>query len=81
MQCGCALVCTDIGGFRDYAIDGKTALVSPVYDVQALSRNILELIGNNEKRIQIAKNANEFIQRFTLENSFALMSNVVEQGD
>ena len=81
MQCGCALVCTDIGGFRDYAIDGKTALVSPVYDVQALSRNILELIGNNEKRIQIAKNANEFIQRFTLENSFALMSKVVEQDD
>lgn len=78
MQCGCALVCTDIGGFADYAINGETALTSPVYDVNALAENILALIKDDAKRQQIAKNGNEFIQRFTLENSFKLIQACVD---
>lgn len=78
MQCGCALVCTDIGGFADYAINGKTALTSPVYDVKALAANILALIKDDAKRQQIARAGNEFIQQFTLDNSFRLIKECVE---
>lgn len=77
MQCGCALVCTDIGGFADYAIKDETALTSPVYDVQALAVNILDLIEHDEKRQQIARKGNEFIQQFTLENSYKLIEGVI----
>ena len=65
MQCGVALVCTDIGGFSDYAKNNETALTSPVYDVQALANNILRLIQNNSLRIEIATNGYKYIQRFS----------------
>ena len=80
MQCGCALVCTDIGGFADYAKNGETALTSPVYDVQALADNILALIKDNGKRVKIAKAGNEYIQRFTMENSYRLMHDFVNRA-
>lgn len=80
MQCGCALVCTDIGGFADYAKNGETALTSPVYDVQALADNILALIKDNGKRVKIAKAGNEYIQRFTMENSYRLMHDFVNSA-
>lgn len=69
MQCGAALCCTDIQGFALYAKQGETALLSKVYDVNALSDNILKLIENNELRIRIAKNGNRFIQQFTWEKA------------
>lgn len=79
MQSGAALICTDIGGFSDYAIGGKTALISPVYDVQALANNIIKLIKDNDLRIKIAKAGNEFIQQFTLEAATSKMKTLVEQ--
>ena len=80
MQCGTALVCTDIGGFVDYAISEKTALTSPVYDVQALANNIIKLIADNNLRIKIAKAGNDFIQQFTLDAAFAKMKTLVEKN-
>lgn len=77
LQCGAALACTDIGGFKDYAIPDETALVSPVYNVRALADNIIKLITNNELRIKIAKNGNNYIQQFTWEKSFSLMQEVI----
>ena len=80
LQCGCALVCTDIGGFADYAINGKTALTSPVYDVNKLAENILILINDNKKRIELARAGNKYIQQFTFENSFKLFKDVIANG-
>jgi len=80
MICGCALCCTDIGGFAMYAINEKTALTSKVYDVQSLTENILKLIMNNELRIKIAKNGNEFIKRFTWENSIKQFNNFLNNN-
>lgn len=80
MQCGCALACTDIGGFTDYAINNETALVSPVYDVHALADNILRLINNRDLRVKIATNGNKFIQKFRFEDSFKLMLGVINKN-
>lgn len=81
MQCGAALVCTDIGGFGDYAIPEKTALTSPVYDIDKLAANIEKLLKNNELRIRIATEGNSFIQQFTLENSNKLIYKTVTGED
>ncbi len=43
MSCGCVLVCTDIGGMKDYAIDQKTALTVTVGDVEGAARHLLAL--------------------------------------
>ncbi|MBR4129683.1 MAG: glycosyltransferase family 4 protein [Bacteroidaceae bacterium] len=70
MICGCAVACTDNGGFRCMAEHEKTAFLSPVYDVEALAKNIVRLITDNELRHEIAHKGNHNIQQFTWEKSY-----------
>jgi len=65
MQCGAAVACTDCGGYKSFAEDGKTALMSPINDAAALAANICRLIEDNELRIRIANAGYENIQQFT----------------
>lgn len=70
MICGCAVACTDNGGFRCMAEHEKTALLSPVYDVEALAENIIRLVRDNELRHKIANAGNQGVQQFTWEKSY-----------
>lgn len=82
--CGCALVCTDIGGFGVLAKHEETALLSPVFDVEALAKNIIRLIEDNELRIRLAKNGNAHVKTFTWESSerkfLDVLSELLESG-
>lgn len=73
MACGAAIACTDNLGFQEMIKDSITGLLSPVNDIEALSRNIIRLIENDNLRIQIAKQGHEFIQQFSWENSFQIL--------
>lgn len=64
-QCGAALCITDIGGHREYAMPGETALLSPPREPEALADNLLTLIRDNEQRIALAMRAHGHIQQFT----------------
>ncbi len=55
MACGSALVTTDTGGCRDYAINGETALVSPPKDATALSQNLLSLLRDEQLLFALAE--------------------------
>ena len=79
MQCGCAVCCTNIEGFKTYAKDGETALMSPVFNPQALAQNIIKLIENDELRIKIAKASNENIKQFSMDNVYNLLDNLMKQ--
>ncbi len=70
MSCGCALCCTDIGGFQMYAIAEETALLSPVYDTEKLAENIARLIQDSDLRIRIARAGYKLIHQYTWENAF-----------
>lgn len=70
MICGEAVCCTDNAGHREMAIDGQTALLSPVRNPQALANNIIKLIEDDDLRISIARNSNEYIQRFSWDRSY-----------
>ncbi len=70
MICGQAVCCTDNDGHKEMAIDGKTALLSPVRDPEALAANIIRLIEDDDLRIKIAKEGNKYIQQFNWENSY-----------
>ena len=70
MICGCAIACTNNGGFSCMAIQDKTALLSPVFDTEALAKNIFRLINDNELRIKLAHAGNEYIRQFTWEKAF-----------
>ena len=70
MICGAAVACTNNKGYLEMAKDGKTALVSPIKDAQALANNIIRLINDDELRHLIARNGNEFIKQFKWEGSY-----------
>lgn len=70
MLCGQAVACTNNRGFREMAIDGETALLSPIKDANALANNIIRLIEDNLLRYKLAKNAMEFVGKMTIEHSY-----------
>lgn len=61
MACGCAVVCTDIGGHHDYAIDGQTALLVRPGDAVEMAEKIYQLLTNQVLRAQIANAGTELI--------------------
>lgn len=65
MMCGAAVVATDIGGHREYASDNATALLGPAKNPESLAENVLKLIQNPRRRIQLAHSGNENIRQFT----------------
>ena len=64
MLCGCAVACTDNGGYLAMANHQETALVSHVGDMEALKSHIELLITNDELRTTIAENAAEFVKKY-----------------
>jgi glycosyltransferase involved in cell wall biosynthesis len=77
MQCGCAPVCTNIGGYMVTCKDGQTALLGEVGNAESLASKILELIENDELRCRIANNANTFIKQYTWESAYRTFKNIL----
>jgi glycosyltransferase involved in cell wall biosynthesis len=69
MACGAALVSTDNGGVRAYAEHGKTALLTPIADPEALAAAACSLIEHEARRMELARNGCEFVRSFTWERS------------
>lgn len=65
MICGAALVATDIGGHREYAIHRETALLSPPKEPALMASNLVSLLQDPEQRIHLARSGNRYIQQFT----------------
>jgi glycosyltransferase involved in cell wall biosynthesis len=61
MACGAALCTYDNGGCRDYAIDGRTAVVAPRRDVDALARGLGRLVEDGAFRDRIARDGQTFV--------------------
>ncbi|MDR3129535.1 MAG: glycosyltransferase family 4 protein [Tannerellaceae bacterium] len=70
MICGAAVVCTDIGGFKEMCIHGETALLSPPREPELLAENVIRLIEDDELRYRIAKTGHDNIKKFTWEKSY-----------
>ena len=69
MACRCALVTSDTGGCLDYAINGKTALVSPPQDIEGMSENIIRLLDDDKLLESISQNGYEKISEFNWRES------------
>lgn len=76
MRCGCALVCTDIGGHRDYAEEGQTALLVEPRNTLAMAARLSGLIADPSRRVALAKAGHLKICEFTWENSTRMMEEV-----
>jgi len=62
MACGAALCTYDNGGCRDYAIDGRTALVAPRRDLDSLAWGLSRLVEDADLRQRIARQGREFVE-------------------
>ena len=65
MACGAALVTTDTGGSRDFALNEETALVSPIKNPEALAKNLIRVLTNESLRLQLAEKGYQKIQQFS----------------
>lgn len=77
MNCGCALVCTNIGGHSTYAKENITALLAKPKDSVDMANKLLFLLKNNYERINLAKKGNEFVQQFNWENAISKMETLI----
>ena len=79
MACGCAVISTDNGGVNDYAVHGKTALISPPKNPEALAENLLNLLNDDEFRIRLAQAGHQKIQGFTWKKATDELERVIVQ--
>lgn len=70
MMCGQAVVCTDNDGYKEMAVNGVNALVSPIGDAGALAENIVKLINDDGLRHGLARKGMETAKTFDLEESY-----------
>ena len=78
MACGCALVASDSGGSRDYAIDGETALVSDPGDARAMAAHIESVVRDPDLHARLACRGVEFVRRFDWGDSAARLEQVLQ---
>jgi glycosyltransferase involved in cell wall biosynthesis len=71
MICGCAVACTDNDGYKEMAIDGVTALLSPIKKPIDLAENIIKLIENDSLRLELSERGYEYIKQFDWEKSYS----------
>jgi len=64
MACGTPVVCTDIGGVRDFAFHERTALLVPPRDPAALASAITRMIDDAALRERLAAAALSGVDRF-----------------
>jgi glycosyltransferase involved in cell wall biosynthesis len=70
MACGCTVVCTDIGGHADYAMQEKTALLFMPKDTEGMVQQLSRLFTNDQLRIELAAKGREFLtQQFNWKHS------------
>lgn len=78
LMSGAALVATDIGGHREYAMHETTALLSPIKDPEALAANILRFLRDKNLRVRLAARGNKFVQQFTWERAGNAMESLIQ---
>jgi glycosyltransferase involved in cell wall biosynthesis len=80
MACGCAVVCTDIGGHHDYSIDGTTVLLVKAKDSVNMTDNLLKIIENRALRLTISRNGTAYLlENFTWQRSVALLEKYFDE--
>ena len=77
MACGAALVSTDYLGVRDYALNEKNSLLSPIMDYNALSNNIEKLINDDKLRRELALNGVKTSKDYSWEEAYKKFKEII----
>lgn len=80
MACGAAVVTTDCGGVRDFAIPNQTAIVCPIKDDKSIVNGTIQLLDNNSLRIQIIENALQKIAEFDWQKNASTFLEIIQNA-
>ena len=80
MQCGAAVVATDIGGHREFLQNGVNGLLTPSKNPAALAEAIIKLLAHPELRIRYATAGHRSIQRFTWKMACDGMERILQKN-
>lgn len=85
MLCGTATVLTDIGGHREYGIDGLTTSFGQSKSPESLVEPLIGLLTNTPARLEQSRHGRTYIEQFTWGRAVirfeeALHSNVTAEG-
>jgi glycosyltransferase involved in cell wall biosynthesis len=81
MACGCAVVCTNIGGHADYAVENETALLVEPKSIEEMVSKISSLLNNAAQRIELAENGKNFItSNFSWQKNIEKLEDIFLQG-
>jgi glycosyltransferase involved in cell wall biosynthesis len=69
MACGCALIATDTGAIRDYAVNDESVIIVPPGQPEMLAKKLLELLADSEKINRLTATALVQIKNFSWEKS------------
>ena len=67
MYAGLPVVASDVKGHSDLIEDGVTGLVYPYGDAEVCARQVMRLVGSEQLRRELARNAGETAERYGLE--------------
>jgi glycosyltransferase involved in cell wall biosynthesis len=79
MACKTAVVCTDIGAVKDFAVDGETALLVKPGDIESMAKDVIELLGNPYMRYRLSEKGYKKSQQFRWENTAERFVELVNQ--
>jgi glycosyltransferase involved in cell wall biosynthesis len=65
MAGGTAVVTTDCGGIRDYAVDGYNSLIVPPGDPAAIAETVIKILNNQRLRDKLIQNGLETAKQWT----------------
>jgi glycosyltransferase involved in cell wall biosynthesis len=68
MACKCCVISTKTGGGKKLIDNSKTGLLFDIGDSEELSKQIINLIKDKQKREELATNALEYVKRYEIEN-------------
>ena len=77
MACKVPVVCTNIGGVKDFAFHEKTALLVPVNDPKTMASAILRLIRDERLRETLRENAYQHIKQFDWDKSAKRFEDII----
>lgn len=77
MQCGCAIVSSEAGGFLQFCKHNVTALVSKTGKADVIAKNIITVIQDDALRYRLAETGSTFIKRFTWERAYQKFKNAL----
>jgi L-malate glycosyltransferase len=81
MACGCAVVATNVGGIPELIEDGRSGMLVPPAESQAIARAITTLAGDVSLRLELGKNARRRAEeQFSLSQSARLHVDWFEQA-